>query len=280
MSKNLTALKVTQFDTMVKAEYQNIGFLLKNTTQTRTGVRGDKTTFNLMGQGMAHQKIPQDDVTPMNIAYSKTTAILENWEASDYTDIFDQQEVLFDEKQALAKSIGMAIGRRNDQIVINALDEATTHVIPDGAANMTYLKFITAVEDLNKSGVSRRAGRRFCAITAEAETKLLNDDKFINSDYVKNSVLNGVGLDGQTFLGINFIVIPDMNEGGLPLTGDIRSLFMWHEYAAGFALGLDFVTNVDWIAQKMSWLVAGRFKAAAKKVDEKGIVKINIDQTK
>lgn len=281
MSKNLTALAVIQFDNMVKAEYQTAGFILDGTTQIKRNVKGVTVDFNLIGQGVAQKKISQDDVPVMNPVYSKKTANLTQWSAADYTDIFDQQEVLFDEKQALAKTIGMAIGRRKDQIVIDAANASTTtNTIAAGAANMTYVKFITAVQYLNKSGVSRRAGRRFFVMSDAAETALLQDDKFINNDYIQNAVLNGLGLDGQKILGVELIVIPDMTEGGLPKTGDIRTCFMWHEFAMGLGMGIDFRTEITYIAQKTSWLANGIFKAGSTEVDPKGIVKIDIDETK
>ncbi|MEE9458259.1 MAG: phage capsid protein [Candidatus Bathyarchaeia archaeon] len=281
MSKNLTALAVNQFDSMVKTEYQAAGFLLDGTTQIKRNVKGATVDFNLIGQGIAQKKISQDDVPVMNPIYSKKTATLSQWSAADYTDIFDQQEVLFDEKQALAKTVGMAIGRRKDQIVIDSAEASTTaNVIAEGGANMTYVKFISGVQLLNKSGVSRRAGRRFFVMSDVAETALLQDDKFINNDYVQNSVLNGLGLDGQKILGVEMIVIPDMTEGGLPKTGDIRTCFLWHEFAMGLGMGIDFKTEINYIAQKTSWLVNGIFKAGATEVDNKGIVKINIDETK
>lgn len=280
MSKNLTALAVNEFDTMVKAEYQASGFVLDGTTQVKRNVKGATTDFNLIGQGIAQRKISQDDVPVMNPAYSKKTASLTQWSAADYTDIFDQQEVLFDEQQALAKIVGMAIGRRKDQIIIDAANASTTaNTIADGGANMTYVKFITAIQKLNQSGVLRRAGRRFFVISDIAETALLQEDKFINNDYVQNQVLNGLGLDGVKILGVELIVIADMTEGGLPKTDDIRTCFMWHEFAMGLGVGVDFKTEINYIAQKTSWLVNGLFKAGATEVDPKGIVKIDIDET-
>lgn len=282
MSKNLTVLAVNQFDTMVKAEYQAAGFMLDGSVQLKRNVKGATVDFNLIGQGIAQQKISQDDVPVMNPTYSKKTATLSQWSAADYTDIFDQQEVLFDEKQALARTIGMAIGRRKDQIIIDALDASTTtNTIADGAANFTYVKFLTALQLLDDSGVSRRAGQRYMALSPQAETALLQEEEFISNDYIQNRVLNSpAGLDGQIVRGVKFVVVPTMSEGGIPKTGDIRTCFMWHEFSTGLGMGVDFKTEINYIPEKTSWLVNGIFKAGATEVDPKGIVKIDIDETK
>jgi hypothetical protein len=281
MSKNVTALAVSQFDTMIKAEYQAGGFLLDNTTQQRRNVKGETATFNLIAQGIAQEKISQDDVPLMNPTYSKTVATLKNYTAADLTDIFDQQEVLFDDQKALAKTAGMAIGRRKDQIIINAANTSTTtNVIAEGGANFTYQKFLEGVAFLNKSRVSRRTGKRYCVITTDAETSLMNETEFTSNDFVRNAVLNNLGLDQQNVMGVEFIVIPDMEEGGIPETSNIQTCFMWHEFALGFATGVDFRTEINYLPQKTSYLVNAIFKGACVEVDPKGIVKVNIDKTK
>ena len=46
-----------------------------------------------------------DLVTPMDVTHEVQTATMQNWNAPEYTDIFDQAEVNFDEKQELATTI-------------------------------------------------------------------------------------------------------------------------------------------------------------------------------
>jgi len=281
MSKNLTELQIIQYNDMVQAEFQSCGFLLKDTFQTKRNVVGAQMRFNKVGQGVASEKASQDDVSLMNPDYNKVFAILKAWEASDLTDVFDATDVNFDELVILSKVAGMAIGRRSDQVSIDALEaSATTNVIAEGATNFTYAKFLAVNRLLNKSGVPKRNGKRFIAISAEAEESLLKDDKFINSRYVNNNVLNATGLDEQNIMGYKFIVIPDMNEGGLTKTGDIRTCYAWHEFAAGLATGKEISSSVDWIPMKKSWLTSSDFKEGAIAIDDKGIVKINIDETK
>jgi hypothetical protein len=77
-----------------------------------------------MGKGLANQKASQADVTPMDISHARQTATLQNWNAPEYTDIFDQAEVNFDEE--LAQTIAKAIGRREDQLIIDTLAGTTT----------------------------------------------------------------------------------------------------------------------------------------------------------
>ena len=124
MSKNLSAVAVTEFDSEVKHAYQGAS-KLRNSVTLRTGVVGDTYKFRLMGKGLANQKATSANVTPMDITHSLPTATLANWNAPEYTDIFDQAEVNFDEKAQLAKTIAKAIGRREDQMIIDSLTGGT-----------------------------------------------------------------------------------------------------------------------------------------------------------
>ena len=86
MSVNLPTLAITEFDSLVKAEYQSSGFRLRDTIRTISNFRGDRVRFQVGNAGTANQKAIQDDVTPMNIAYRKVEAILESWVAPEFTD--------------------------------------------------------------------------------------------------------------------------------------------------------------------------------------------------
>ena len=49
-----------------------------------------------------------------------------NWRVGDYTDLFDQAETNIDERMELAQANGKSVGRAEDQLIIDALDAATS----------------------------------------------------------------------------------------------------------------------------------------------------------
>jgi len=110
MSKTLSSVAVTEFDSMVKQAYQGMGMLKPAVTQ-RNNVIGDTYKFRRMGKGLANQKSTSDLVTPMDVTHEFKTATLTNWNAPEYTDMFDAKDVNFDEKQELANTIAGALGR-------------------------------------------------------------------------------------------------------------------------------------------------------------------------
>jgi len=278
MSKFLKEVASIEFSSLVKAIYQAKGFHLRDTVRTKSDVRGKSIKFPLMGEGMAQQKASQDDVSPMNITYVHKEAILTNWNAVEYTDIFDQQEVAFDDKRELAEAIAMAIGRRSDQILIGALDSSTTsNLIPVGGTGFTFAKLRDINKFLNANGVGREG--RTIALTAGAEAQLLDQEKITSNDFVSQMALNNGGLDNLKIFNFMFKVIPTMGEGGLPGTDTDRTCFAYAHDSVGFATGLNFRTEVNYIPEKLSWLSAGIFQGGAIPVDDKGIVKISIDET-
>ena len=271
---------ITEFEEMVKAEYEAKGFKLKDTVRMRTGVVGKEVKFPVIRGGIATQKAPQDMVKPMNLDYLRPTATLTDWTASELTDIFSQAEINFDEKKETSQQVSRSIGRRSDQIILDSLEASTTtKTIAHGSAGMTYEKFIEAYELLDDDAVDIED--RFILIPPRATTQLLKEEEFINSDFIANRVLNNSSaLDGQQVLGFNFKIIPNMREGGLPQTGNIVTCYAFQKMAVGMGTGIDFRVDITYENLFTSWLVNGVFKAGAVAIDNLGIVKIDIDITK
>ena len=64
---------VTLFDSEVKQAYQGQR-MLAGAVRERSGVEGSTVKFPKIGKGSATLRIPQTDVTPLNVSYSQVTA--------------------------------------------------------------------------------------------------------------------------------------------------------------------------------------------------------------
>lgn len=272
MSKNLSAAAKQEFDDMVLQEFQGTGFL-KGTVTIRNNVVGDIYKFRHMGKGLANQKPTQADVTPMDIDHSLINCTLGNWNAPEYTDIFDQQEVNFDEQQELAEAISSALGRRMDQLIIDACDAEASPAatIAHGSTGLSFAKVNQVNTALIKKGV--RGGERTFLLTGDGCEDLLAETEVNSSDYntVKTLIAAGVN-DG--WMGFNWKVIEDRDEGGIPVTGGNAESFAYDKRAVGLAIGIDIKTEVNYIAQKTSWLCNGLMKAGAVSRNGNGIVSV------
>jgi len=276
MSNTLSAAAIASFDAEVKHAYQGAG-KLRPTVRLRTGIVGSTHRFPKMGKGTATVRVPQTDVVPMNIAHTNQTATLEDWNAPEYTDIFQQAKVNFDEQSELAKTIAQAIGRREDQLILDALDAAsTTLTVSDdvGGTNtgMNTAKLRRAKKLLDDQGVESGKGTRSFVISAEGLEQLLGTTEATSSDFAMVKSL----VDGEIsyWLGFDFTMIETRSEGGLPKVSTARTSYAYAKSAIGLAVGIDFRTEVNYIPHKTSWLANGLFSAGSVAIDALGIVEV------
>ena len=282
MSKNLSAAAATEFDDMVHHAYQTGGSGVVNAVTTRNNVTGDTYKFRKMGKGLANQKASQADVTPIDISHSLITATLSNWNAPEYTDIFDAAEVGFDEKQELAETIAMALHRRKEQIIIDAMDAATvgatvTSAVGGADTNMNKAKVLRASKEMNDNGVPQDKDRHIMCSASGLEA-MLDETEVGSSDY--NNVQTLITGELNYWMGFSWHIIESRDEGGLTIDGsDVRDGYAWHKSAVGLATGIDVKTEVNYIAQKTSWLCNGVMKCGAAIRDTEGLIKVQADET-
>jgi len=274
MAINVSNAFVTLFDAEVKQAYQGES-MLRNTVRLRTGVEGSTHKFPKIGKGVAQVRVPQTDVTPMNVDYSQATVTLSDYIAAEYSDIFNQAKINFDERSELVQVVSKSIGRRADQLIIDALDAASTSLtvatgIGGATTNLNIEKLIEAKKLLDAGNVPMEG--RHMLIHANNLSGLLGETQVTSSDY--NTVKALVSGEVNTFLGFQFHVIGDRDEGGLPKPST-RTCYAWHQSAVGMAEGMGIRTEINYIPEKTSHLVASMFSAGAVGIDAGGIVEIS-----
>ena len=224
-----------------------------------------------MGKGQATQRTgPSADVVPMDIGHSVAQAVLLDYEAPEYTDIYNQAEVNFDEVRELAETIANAMGRRDDQSIIDAMATTTT-TVGAGTQALDLATITAAASKLNE--VEAPMEDRYFVVHEGGLNDLLNDSTITSADY--NSVRLLMSGEIDSFMGFKWKIIGSGRaEGGLPLTTTVRSGFAFHKAAVGHAVAIDMTTRVDYIAHKSSWLSCGSWKAGSVAIDVEGIVEV------
>lgn len=276
MAVSISNAFVTLFDTEVKQAYQ-ADAVLRNTVRLRTGVTASTHKFPKIGAGVAQVRVPQTDVTPLNVTYSQATVTLTDYIAAEYSDIFNQSKVNFDERQELVQVVAKAIGRRSDQMIIDALAASGTSLtvatsIGGAGTNMNMAKLRETARLLNTANVP--AEDRYILIHASQLSSLLSETSVTSSDF--NTVKALVQGDITTFMGFNFITIGDRSEGGLTGggAGSTRVVYAYHKMAVGMAEAMAIRSEINYIPEKTSWLVSSMFSAGAIAIDAGGIVAI------
>jgi hypothetical protein len=276
MAVSISNAFVTLFDTEVKQAYQ-ADAVLRNTVRLRTGVTASTHKFPKIGSGVAQVRVPQTDVTPLNVTYSQATVTLTDYIAAEYSDIFNQAKVNFDERQELVQVVAKAIGRRSDQMIIDALAASSTSLtvatsIGGSATNLNMAKLREAARLLNTANVP--AEDRYMLIHASQLASLLSETSVTSSDF--NTVKALVQGEINTFMGFTFNVIGDRSEGGLTGggSGSTRKVYAYHKMAVGMAESMAIRSEINYIPEKTSWLVSSMFSAGAVAIDAGGCVDI------
>lgn len=273
-----TNAAIISYDENVKQAYQGSSLLRPRVT-LKTGVVGASHNFRKFGKGVATQHSSAELITPQDYTHTKVPATLSNWRIGDYTDMFDQAETTVDERAALGLANAQALGRAEDQLVIDALDAATSLAG-------------TVDEDLGgtNSGINadklRRARRYLVAkgagnddltlvVNAIGQETALSEAEVTSADYQTMRALVDADMDKKTAFGFKWVVIEDRAEGGLPLgSTSIRLCFAFGRSAVGLAVGMEPQTRVDFIPERASWLSQAMQKAGSTVIDSEGVVEL------
>lgn len=275
MAQTLSQQFVKRFEAEVHHVYQSER-KLAGTIRTRTGVSSSTVQFPKLASAQAQVVVPQSQVSALNVTHSNSTATLSDFAAPEYTSMFDNAKVNFDERQELTQTLGRAIGRRADQIVLDALAASSTSLtvansIGGSATNINVAKVLESARLLNAKGVP--ATDRHMAISADGLAALLAEEKAASQDYVLHKAMTDGRIDN--FLGFALHMIGDMDEGGLAIDGSSdRTCFAWHKDSVGYAEGISPKTEINYVPERMSWLTNVVLSAGAVAIDATGIVQL------
>ena len=274
MAVSISNAFVTLFDSEVKQAYQGQRALAGLVRER--AVEGSTVKFPKIGKGTASIRVPQTDVTPMSVTYSQVTATMEDYIAAEYSDIFNQAKVNFQDRAELVKVVSGAIGRRMDQVVIDALvassgTNTVANSIGGSGTNLNVAKLRAAKKAMDAKNVPAE-GR--CIIAhANNMDALLAETSVTSSDF--NTVKALVTGDVNAFLGFTFISLGDRDEGGLAIDGSSdRIVYAFQKDAMGLGIGMNQQSRVDYIPEKTSFLVASMFSSGSVAIDPEGITKI------
>lgn len=273
----LSNVEQTEFDALVKIEYHSRGFILRDTVRVRTDVIGQYAQFRKVGQVVAQPAAYQNTIPIQDPGFTAWTATLVKYAAGTGVDEIQDLTVNFDTKRELAAVVAMAVGRRSDQIVINALAANPGQTIVDGGTNYTYGKLRQLVQFFEENAVP--IAERFNAMSGNNLRALLNDDHIVSRFYTSNDAVVDGTLNYKELMSMNIRIIPTMVEGGLPKSGNIRNTFAWHKMSTGFAIGQDMRTEVNYLPRETTWFVNGLFFAGAVVVDNLGVFQVNADES-
>ncbi len=274
MSTSIDTAFIKQFEREVHEAYQRQGSKLRNTVRSINNVKGASTVFQKIGKGTASTKSTHGMVPVMNLDHSNVEATLQDFYAGDWVDHLDELKTNIPERQVIASAGANALGRKTDELIINALATAATHVVAEANTGLTKNKVMEAFEIFGANDVPDD-GQRFAVVGWKQWTNLLSLPEFSNADYVGAANLPyTAATQAKQWLGT--IWIP---HSGLPVASDIRKCFFFHKTAVGHASGSDVQTDISWHGDRAAHFVNNMMSQGAALIDAAGVVVIECDET-
>ncbi len=275
MSTTIDQAFIKQFEREVHEAYQRQGSKLRNTVRTISNVNGSSAVFQKVGTGTASTKSTHGMVPVMNLDHTNIEVVLQDYYAGDWVDRLDELKTNIDERQVIAAAGANALGRKTDELIIDALDTASTNTVVEGNIGMTKDKVFEAFEILGAADVPDD-GQRYAIVGWKQWSELLALDEFVNADYVGADAMPfATGAQAKMWLGTIW-----MPHSGLPIdVNDIRSTFWYHKTAVGHASASDVQTDISWHGDRAAHFVNNMISQGAGLIDEAGIVTIECDET-
>jgi hypothetical protein len=275
MSKNLELSFIRSFEAEVHQAYQRTGSKLRTTVRTRNNVRGSSTTFQAVGKGSAGIKSRNGQVPVMNINHTPIEISLYDYYAGDWLDKLDELKINHDEKRVVANAGAYALGRKTDELIINALDSNasidTTTVNKTGyklSEGLTKQKVLSAFEKLGEKDVADD-GERYAIVGWKQWSDLMEIKEFANSEYIGKEDLPWKTTQAKRWLGTLWLP-----HSGLTLKSGARQCYWYHKNSIAHASGSNVKTDVSWHGDRASFFINNMMSQGAGVIDTDGIVKM------
>ncbi len=266
MSVSIDKVFVKQFEADVHLAYQQMGTKLRATVRSKSGVVGASTTFQKVGRGTASTKSRHGIVPVMNLNHEPVECLLQDYYAGDWVDALDELKTNVDERRVVASAGAYALGRKTDELIIDAMN-AATNTVGDYAKGLSKDMILGALEILNTNDVPDD-GRRFAVVGVHQWNELLSMEEFVSADYVGDTPLTS-GCEARKWLGITWVL-----HNGLPTDANGRDCFIYHASSVGHACGQEVKTDISWHGERAAHFISNSMSQGAVLIDGDGIVRV------
>ncbi len=272
MTTTIDASFIKHFEADVHTAYQQQGSKLKNTVRSKNNIQGASTTFQVIGAMTATTKTRNGQITASNVTHTPVECTLTDYYAGEWVDRLDEIKVGHDERKVLAAAGAYALGRKTDELIIDALKTAT-QTVGESTEPLTKDRILKAFTLLNKNDVPDD-GERYALVGADQWNQLLSIEEFSSADYVGEAYPMLTGSESRKWMGIVWIM-----HTGLPKTESSHTCFIYHKTAVGHASGQDIKTDITWHGDYAAHFVSNMMSQGACLIDPKGVVKMEVIDT-
>ena len=300
MAINMTnQLAIAEFDTRLLPAFQKSALLNGKFYQKPT--MGESVRFNMLGKVIAGTKAPYQDIEPVGIPNNRPVAMPTPYYVGEYIDEFEEAITNVDLFAGYGDTLGMAMGRRHDQVALDTLHNAK-HAQTYGTMGTYTLKTKDelAAEDLAEvhgmfvaKGVTVNPMDVCFIYPAHWYASIATDTPVASSDYITGRITQTGRV--PNLHGMTLIPIENRDEGGIRRSNgsaqssvasaqnNLQRAYAVHKNALGIANGslkdgAGTSSATDWIPTKSAWLLQYKMALGAVQVNADGIIQVNSKQ--
>lgn len=266
----------TQYDTRVNHMLQSEGFLLKGTTMPPVDVRGNTLEFFILGRGEATPMSQSVEmVAPQNLGKEKPQVTMQDFQFAEFVRHGEPERISVEFKSAIQEAGAMALGRKFDRIILQAMDDEGGDIdtIGNGSAALSPLDVSTAKAEINALGMMKM-NEFFLPLPSMAWEQLKLYKVFNNADYTGPDLNFKNGGEAKTWNGVNFFQLPD-EAFTSPNNGEVYT-YLWNRRTVGFGSNYAINTKITYENLFTSWLYNSTMSGAAKVLQEEGVRRLHI----
>lgn len=272
MSNDVPKWYKTQYDDKVRHKFQAKGFRFKDTVTPETKIEGSDAVFRVMGKSVAQKKVRGQAARRNSSDKITVKASLETFEFLDEVEDFDADRVGAGEKDAVAKSGAMAVGRGVDHEIIGRIYDNSNTAAPEGGSSETPLlsnsglpglvggndvDFSLAHLLLMQTALQEADvpwdGNVYCPLPAMIWNQACAYKQFNSADWVGDQLSFLNNSVSKFWNGVHYFLAP--NEFFPRFEDGHYDLIAWHKEAVGYAdnnqLSSKWQYDIDYGVQKI-----------------------------
>lgn len=251
--------------------YQSKGHSLMHTITPPSKIDGKNMHFPIAGIVEAEDDVQRGDVA-QPAQGDDTEVIITTKKSRVFTEVYedDLDQMPVDQVKVESERSAMALGRRHDKNIVQAVQAATQFVGAVGTAFSLDLLMLAA-DTLQDNDVPWD-GQVFVGLSSVQWNRAIGYKHFNNSDYNGPDLPFVRGGVAKSWNGMHVFQISNKTLGATLATG--ATGVMWHKSAVGFGITRNITGNVVWDNRKDCWTHNLRMRQAGKLLLPGGAVKI------
>lgn len=268
---DVSTVFVKKYEAEVQAEFQQQTSLMQSTVRSKPIMNAEAVKFPWMGKVIAGTKARGGLIPTMDADHKSIELTGTEYYAASYVEENDLDRLNFDERREYVKMGAYALGRKTDEVIIDAMKTGQSTDSGNASNPLTMAILSGLIAKMNKADVPDD-GQRYCVVGPDQWEQLMAIDQFVKADYVGPEYPLLKNVENRRFRGINFFVSNLLPAG----TGTSTICFLYHRLGVGAAVGKRVTAQIDRIPEKDSYLVNNKIRIGAAVVDKTGVIKFSV----